>query len=123
MMMRKVPSTIATRVDVDDAVLAADGPDTSKLTPALRLLLVRVVEEAVTNALRHGHASRLAVHLTASDDALRIVFEDDGLGLPEPTPTLNGLGVLGDRLREHGGSLTLGPGLPVGARLEATLPL
>lgn len=123
MMMRKVPATIATRVEVDDSVLAVDGSEGSPLTPAGRLLLVRILEEAVSNALRHGHAAQLAVRLAALDGVMHLVFEDDGLGLPDPAPRLNGLGLLCDRLRQHGGTLTLTPRTAGGARLEAILPL
>ena len=66
------PPSIATRLTVSDAVRSVDDPTGSRLTVSERLLAVRVVEEAVSNALKHGPATSIAVDLDVAQDVLHV---------------------------------------------------
>ena len=61
-LLGRLPASIATRLTVSDAVRSFDDPTGSRLTVSERLLAVRVVEEAVSNALKHGPATSIARH-------------------------------------------------------------
>jgi len=123
MMLRSLPPSIATRVDIGDAVLEADDPSGPGLGIEKRILLLRVLEEAVSNALRHGRASTLALRIAVEQGELRLALDDDGTGLPEGEPSLHGLALLRTRLIAIGASIELGGSPLGGARVLATLPL
>lgn len=78
MLLRRLPASIATRLEVDDALRALDDPGASQVREADRLLIVRVVEEGVTNALRHGHATRFEVTLGLEDDTVSVEVCNNG---------------------------------------------
>ncbi len=123
-LLGRIPATIATRLTVSDAVRALDDPTASALTVSERLLVVRVVEEALTNALKNGPASSLTVVLDVADDVLHVVVENDGeLYDPAVAGLSSGTARLGTRLSLVGGRLELTPGPEKGARLDAWLPL
>ena len=84
----------------------------------------RIVQEALTNVLRHADARTATVAVRADDDVLTIVVADDGTGHGRPTSGA-GAGVRGMRERAEalGGTLQAGSGLEGGWRVEATLPL
>lgn len=124
-LLGRLPTTIATRLRVGDVLREVDDPAAAGITVADRLLAVRVVEEAVSNALKHGPPALVEVHLDLADEALRIVVLNDGdpydpPAVPDPA---SGTARLGQRLRLVGGELRIAPREPTGARVEATLPL
>jgi signal transduction histidine kinase len=84
----------------------------------------RIVQEALTNVLRHANARAVSVVVRDDDDMLTIVVADDGNGSGHPTDG-SGTGVRGMRERAEalGGTLHSGPGAEGGWRVEATLPL
>ena len=60
-------------------------------SPEVELVLYRVAQEALTNALRHSEASRLVVSLSEKDGDVVLVVADNGRGLSENAPSGNGL--------------------------------
>ena len=83
-----------------------------------------MVEEGLTNALKHGPASSLVVELDVTDGVLHVSVENDGeLYDPAVAGTPSGTARLGTRLSLVGGHLALLPGQEKGARLQAWLPL
>jgi signal transduction histidine kinase len=87
----------------------------------------RLVQEAVTNTVKHAAATRIRVHLDWHDEALDVRVHDDGRGpAPIPTGTGSGRGLIGMRERIHvfGGDLQTGPGTDgSGFRVAARLPI
>jgi signal transduction histidine kinase len=81
------------------------------------------VQEALTNVLRHAHASRAKVSLGYGQSGLDVVVEDDGDGITEPTNRGHGLVGVRERVALYGGSVHLGAASTGGARLSASLPL
>jgi signal transduction histidine kinase len=84
----------------------------------------RIVQESLTNVLRHANAHAVGVVIRADDDMLTIVIADDGTG-PEGASTGSSAGVRGmrERAKALGGTLDAGPGPQGGWRVEATMPL
>ena len=84
--------------------------------------MLRVVQESLTNAARHGPAEILRVHLERKADRLVLSVEDDGrLGI-EVRPG-NGLTGMRERLAELGGSLEISKSKMGGMKLAACVPL
>ncbi|MDG4781533.1 sensor histidine kinase [Micromonospora sp. WMMD961] len=97
------------------------------LPPGLELTVYRVVQEALTNALKHaGVGAGVEVVLTYSDEAVLVRVLDNGLGRPlvSPAPS-GGHGLLGmrERVTVYDGSLTAGPRPVGGWQVEVRLPL
>jgi signal transduction histidine kinase len=81
----------------------------------------RIVQEALTNTVRHsgGHAAR--VRLRYGPDALTIEVDDDGRAVHPPQPG-NGVAGMAERARALGGTLDAGPKPDGGFRVLARLP-
>lgn len=88
----------------------ARGFPGERLPAAVETALFRAVQEAVTNAVRHAHASRVDVLLERRGDRVMVMVEDDGVGF-EPNRVRGGerFGLLGLRERAEGldGTLTV----------------
>jgi len=84
--------------------------------------MLRVVQESLTNAARHGPAETLRVHLERKADRLILSVEDDGRLRGEVRPG-NGLTGMRERLVELGGSLEISKSEMGGIKLAACVPL
>jgi signal transduction histidine kinase len=112
---------ISVRVSPDDLPLPASAEQTLRL----------MVREAVVNALKHAHPSRVWVDVQAHGaDGLRIVVSNDGRGFPfhgrleHDELVASGVGPvsLRERLVSLGGSLAI-ESMPTGSQVEITLPI
>jgi signal transduction histidine kinase len=93
------------------------------LPPGLDLTAYRLVQEGLTNALKHAHAEHVVVRLCYRPDCLALAVRDDGRG---PTPAATpGNGLLGmrERVSVYGGSLSAGAADGGGFELSAELPV
>ena len=92
--------------------------------PGVELAGYRVIQEALTNCLRHADASRADVLVSLGEGALRIEVRDDGTGAPGVT-TAGGHGLDGmrERVSAYGGELVAGPCPEGGYRVSARIPL
>ncbi|MEV5892419.1 sensor histidine kinase [Nonomuraea fuscirosea] len=92
------------------------------LPPAVDHTAYRVVQEALTNAVRHADTTEVTIHLRQDDRGLRIeVFNN---GAPAPAPQAEGRGIRGmrERVRLLDGTLSVGPVETGGWRVRADLP-
>ena len=98
------------------------------LPPGVDLAAYRIVQEALTNAMRHAGADQVAVGLDYLGDALVVSVEDDGRGVPGDRDAAGGSGhgLVGmrERVRLYGGTLDIGPARRgPGFRVHARLPV
>ncbi len=104
--------------------LHVDAPlDT--LADGLSTATYRIMQESLTNALRHAQASKIDMQVSLLDDALYLTVRDNGLG-PSPDWAQSGhYGVIGMRERAEGlgGSLSFEALSPSGVQVRAVLPL
>ena len=87
--------------------------------------LYRIVQEAVTNSLRHSGGTHIDIELHSTGGTLVLSIADNGRGIPRRSAEDGGLGLrlMEYRARLLGGALRLsGPGEP-GTRIEVTMPL
>jgi signal transduction histidine kinase len=128
-LLSRLPPTVETSLDIGDSYRRMIDEGRTLLPLAVRLVAIYTVEEAVTNALKHGRARAVRVRADVLPDGVegRLRFEvtvdDDGVGLANPIPRLHGLQRHRDRIEQRGGVLELAPN-PAGrgARLRFTLP-
>lgn len=103
----------ALRLSIAPGVVVAD--------PALAEAVLRTVQEALTNAARHGDAGLLDVRLLREGDRLRLEIEDDG-HVQWPLQEGNGLTGMRERIAALAGRLALSRGEAGGLRVVAELP-
>ncbi|MEU6430807.1 GAF domain-containing protein [Microbispora sp. NPDC046973] len=84
--------------------------------------LLAVAREAISNVVRHAHATRAAVTVRLDKDRLTLLVEDDGVGLPA-RGRRSGLHNLSDRAERLGGSCAAEAGAAGGTRLCWSVPL
>jgi signal transduction histidine kinase len=96
-----------------------------RLPLAIDLSAYRIVQEGLTNALKHAHASEAHVHIGYAADELRIQVSDDGDGDADPIGHGLGHGLVGvrERVKLYGGEMTAGTANGGGFRLTTSLPL
>ena len=89
------------------------------------LCAYRIVQEALTNTLKHAHASTAQVQLRYVSDALELQVLDDGRGASAVNGTASDQGLIGmrERVALFGGELTAGPRTGPGYEVRARLPL
>jgi signal transduction histidine kinase len=94
------------------------------LAPTVDVSAYRIVQEALTNTLKHAGASRADVLLRYRPGELELEITDDGRANGKPSSGPGGLGLIGMRERAglHGGRLTAGPGAWGGYVVRVTLP-
>ena len=96
------------------------------LDPPLDAIAFRVVQESMSNAMRHAHPSVIEVMIDVDEDRAIIVVEDDGTGLPDgPVPAGFGIAGMRERVRSAGGSIDIRNrgGARRGVVVEAKLPI
>ena len=105
------------------AELEVDG-DRRALPASLDVTIYRIVQEALTNALRYANRARTIVHLTYEPAQVRLEVIDDGPTLAEPGGHGSGRGLDGmrERATQVGGRLEAGPRLGGGYAVRAWLP-
>jgi signal transduction histidine kinase len=95
-----------------------------RLAPELENGAYRIVQEALTNAVKHAGATQITVTLSRQDDTLCITVCDDGIGV-DPTAATDGFGLIGmrERVSLAGGTLDIAPGATAGTQISARLPI
>lgn len=101
--------------------LVVEG-EAHELAPGLDVSAYRIVQEALTNTLRHSRSRRARVLLRWQPSTIYIEVADDGIGPPaEPSPTGHGLVGVRERVALFGGALVTGRSEWGGYLLSATL--
>jgi signal transduction histidine kinase len=86
------------------AVISYSAPDgLDDLPAAVALTVYRVVQEGLTNAIRHG-VGQVEVTLTRDPDAVHVDIENERAARAGPTPTGSGLPGMRDRVHAVGGT-------------------
>jgi signal transduction histidine kinase len=103
--------------------LAVTG-DLTRLADPYATCVYRVVQEALTNCVRHARASRIRVTVAGSADLLTVIVVDDGVGIKQQGRK-SGLGLRGieERVRDLGGTLDIHSAPGAGTSLTIRIPL
>jgi signal transduction histidine kinase len=117
-------SGIAVSLEVDLAY--ESGRVATRHAPEVEATIYRVVQEALTNAVKHANAGRVAVVVREDADAVDIVVRDDGQGFdPDAAASSAGFGLLGmrERIALVGGTLAVESSPGKGAEIRARVPV
>jgi signal transduction histidine kinase len=95
----------------------------SELPPALDTTAYRIVQEALTNAVKHANADRAEVLVRYRNGSVELIVSDDGRGNGDGGGSGHGLVGMRERVSVYGGELEAGPQAGGGFRLRATLPV
>jgi signal transduction histidine kinase len=121
--LRWLVRSVADASGLDCRLELAELPE---LDGELQTVVFRVVQEALTNVIRHADARQALLRLRCEAGTLHIDVEDDGRGL-DPALLGNGigsgLGGMRERLRLFGGRLAVERGAGGGCRLRVALPV
>jgi len=94
------------------------------LPPEVELVIYRVAQESLTNALRHAEASTATVSLAAGADGVTLSIEDDGKGMPaDPPHGTAGIAGMNERALLVGGRLSIEAPPGGGTRVRLGVPL
>lgn len=107
------------RVDLEATGLPDELPST------VSVVAYRIVQESLTNVIRHSEADRVSVRIAQEGRRLRISVVDDGPARPGSDATPSGFGIAGmaGRAQAVGGELSAGPVRAGGFEVRASLPL
>jgi len=96
-----------------------------RLPPDLEITLYRLVQEMVVNVVKHSRAHGLDLDLAPVDGGLRLVVQDDGVGIDDMETALLSHGFSGmvHRVRSVGGSFDVSSNPGKGTRIEVFVPL
>ena len=108
----------------DGTRIWVDAPERLPPLPAaVEVAAYRIVQEALTNVVRHARARECLVTLRLATGALEVEVVDDGAGLPAPHRSGVGLSSMQERAAELGGSCSIAAQPAGGTRVLARLPL
>ena len=116
-----VETVRASGTPVDLHMSGTDRP----LSPALELSVYRVVQEALTNVVKHAPGARATVDLAVCDREIRLDVTDDGLPARLGAGEASGHGIVGmrERIAAFGGRLVAEPLDHQGFRVTAQVPI
>jgi signal transduction histidine kinase len=90
------------------------------------MTILRIAQEALLNVARHAHAELVTLTLQWEGDAVFLVIEDNGIGLPSSRDTNHreghGMMLMRERAEAVGGTLAISSLPAKGTRIEAYLP-
>jgi signal transduction histidine kinase len=86
--------------------------------------LFRIVQEAVSNSIRHGRATEIEILLSECESGINVSVLDNGTGVPMPTSNRKGLGlhIMAARAKFIGGKLSLGRRMSGGTEVICQVP-
>ena len=117
---------------VDDACRAANvqcnlrfSEKVGRLTADLEITLYRLVQEMVRNVVKHSRAKRLDLELAPSAGGLRLLVQDDGVGIEDLDAALRSHGFSGmqHRVSSLGGTFDISSAPGKGTKIEVFVPL
>jgi len=89
----------------------------------VQLALYRIVQESLTNVVRHANATRAAVRLVGDERQYVVTVDDDGSGIVPGSRDGRGLLGMTERAELLGGTLTVGTGPAGGLMITARIPV
>lgn len=104
--------------------IGLDAPPLPKLPPELATAIYRIVQEGITNALKHASPGRIGINIHGDDSGLELTIIDDGRGFDSSTFS-HGVGLPGmrERVETLGGRLELESALDKGTRIKVNFQL
>ena len=120
--LAQLPTLATQRTGLGLTVELDDRLDGDLPPGAIQATAYRIVQEALTNVVRHSAASRATIVLERDADELVVTVADDGSGIPDDAIERGGLRGMRERAELIGGTLTIAGGHEGGTDVTAHLP-
>jgi len=122
-LLKRVGATSGIDVEADVATTLHEGSSPTRLDPEVESTLYRLVQESLTNAVKHAFAGRVTVTLAESGDSVIVTVTDDGVGF-DPRAFTAGFGLVGmhERVALVGGELSVDSTPGEGTTVRAHVP-
>jgi len=104
----------------------SNGDAQRLMSPDIESNLLRISQEAITNAMKHSGASQINVRLSGGPEAVQLAVEDNGAGFDPHVSTLSrGFGLISmqERADRIGGDLTILTNPGAGTKIHLLLPI
>jgi signal transduction histidine kinase len=100
-------------------------PGDGRFPPEVETALYRLVQESLTNIVKHARAKGVSILLTSTSESVTVVVEDDGVGFEPGRETGDGIGLLGmrERVGLFGGRVALESRPGAGTTIVAEVPI
>jgi len=108
--------------------LSIDGTTDGRLRPSIEIVLYRTVQEALTNIIRHSHASKAQVRVWVTNGVIYLSINDNGIGFEQShdgRQSFGGLGLIGiqERISALKGTYRFSSAAGDGTTLQVSIPL
>ncbi|MBI5350029.1 MAG: hypothetical protein HZB77_12070 [Chloroflexi bacterium] len=114
----------AAQCELNGVRITVAAPDQLPSLPAaVEVATYRIIQEALTNVMRHAQAQTCAVSIELKKGTLNLQISDDGIGLSRDHHRGVGLNSMRERAEELGGQCVIEPAPKGGTRVKAELPL
>lgn len=121
--LRELVKELKTKVPMD---LSLEMDEELNLGKGIENHLFRIIQEAMSNTLRHAKADKMEIRIhRKGDTAVKVTLRDNGIGfqLDDKKQASYGLSTMQERVREIGGSIQFITAPGKGTRIEITIPL
>lgn len=118
-MAEKISASKKIKIDVVDHGLE------NRLENSLELTIFRIIQELITNIIKHAEAKHATIHLTNHDKTLNIMVEDDGKGFNASKISKKGMGIhsIDKRIEHLDGTMTIESEIEKGTTVIIDIPL
>ena len=96
------------------------------LDPHVSIALYRILQEALTNIVKYARAKSVHVEMTAAEDNVTLLIEDDGIGIPDGAQSnrlSHGITGMRQRVRALHGEFSIGRRPEGGTLIEVNIPI
>jgi len=98
-----------------------------RFEPGIAMTVLRIVQEALTNVVRHAQATQVQVSIRLVEDRIQLAIQDNGIGIGNEQgssrPDSHGLKIMRERAEAVGGTLKVSSSPGKGTRIEASIPI
>jgi signal transduction histidine kinase len=115
-------ATVPGRLTVEVVPFGLD----ERIDSTIEVNIFRMIQEILTNAIKHAEANVITIHLTQHHDSLNIIIEDNGKGfVPKKTDTKEGMGLpnIEKKVEHMGGTFTIDSSIGKGTSILIDIPL
>jgi signal transduction histidine kinase len=117
-LLKRVSATSGVHIDANVGLIADE-----RLDPEIERTVYRLIQEALTNVIKHADAATVALELTEADGLIQLSVDDDGAGF-DPAQTSAGFGLVGmqDRVALVDGKVSVDSSPGDGTTVRAEVP-
>ena len=112
-------------LEIDSALDLAfeQGRESTRHTPELETAIYRIIQEALTNATKHGHATKAVIDIQENASTVELIVRDDGDGF-DPANSTAGFGLRGmpERVQLLRGTIQFASSVGNGTTVTASFP-